>query len=180
MIKQPNSYFMYALEEAVNKLLKFECDKLEERYISYPINTDKGIIHTRLNYLTPEVLVEYYCNKNQEDVITSSFLKKYRARKYIQNLNNNKYTLIELLSYYIYTFNNNLKDTSFFLEIKEGNVMSYTVRLDLRSKYLTNIHYSIYDGTDRDVQSYAKTSRVITTYNNVTLPKFKLKGETNE
>ena len=61
MIKQPNSYFMYALEEAVNKLLKFECDKLEERYISYPINTDKGIIHTRLNYLTPEVLVEYYC-----------------------------------------------------------------------------------------------------------------------
>ena len=119
MIKQPNTYFMYALEKAVNKLLKFKCDKLEERYISYPINNDKGMSHMRLNYLTPEVLVEYCCDKNKEDVITSSFLKKYRARKYIQNLNNNKHTLIELLSYDLYTFKNNLKDTSFFLEIKE-------------------------------------------------------------
>ena len=106
MIKQPNTYFMYALEKAVNKLLKFECDKLEERYISYPINNDKGMSHMRLNYLTPEVLVEYCCDKNKEDVITSSFLKKYRARKYIQNLNNNKHTLIELLSYDLYTFRN--------------------------------------------------------------------------
>lgn len=177
MIKQPNTYFMYALEKAVNKLLKFKCDKLEERYISYPINNDKGMSHMRLNYLTPEVLVEYCCDKNKEDVITSSFLKKYRARKYIQNLNNNKHTLIELLSYDLYTFKNNLKDTSFFLEIKEEDFMSYTVRLDICSKYLINQHYHGYDGA---TQSYGEVSRVIATYNNVTLPKFKLKGETNE